>query len=414
MGDRPRRDVIGRHALRVAAVAALLAFAAGPALHDGAAVQEAVLDTDGDRVADASDECPLLAETRNGFDDGDGCPDTVDDLLRLATIDLDLFWLGDFQERGLRYLPPTRVKAYVDGEETGCGMTDMGSPAWDRNARYCPADHSIYLDHAWMDEEMTTGGDFAPVSILAHEWGHLVQELEGFREEYTIQSELQADCLSGAFAEAADERGSMEPGDLREGLDAAFRSGNYDVPWNDPGSHGTPPQRLAAFFLGYSGGADACGDVQAGDLGSIIGIPAEERPEGSLADQIVPVVGDYVLIETTALPEMLQGGAIDAVYAVYRHPKGNQIVLQIAAYASEERCNAALERLRDAVVELGYFQIEESVVTDPDGNEVGTRYRLTDGDEIILWSSGTALAGLEAADFELAMEFAEDFRAASP
>jgi predicted metalloprotease len=399
---------------RLLPLALVLAATLRPQVHGGAGLQVQVLDADGDGVADASDDCPVLPETRNGFSDGDGCPDTVDDLLRLATIDLDLFWLGRFEGEGRRYLPPTRVKAYVDGEETGCGTADMSSPAWSRNASYCVADHSIYLDHAWMDEEMSTGGDYAPVTILAHEWGHLVQELEGFREEYTIQAELQADCLSGAFARDADERGALEPGDLQEGLDAAFRSGNYDVPWNEPGSHGTPPQRLAAFFLGYQGAVEACGDVRSGDLGSIIGIPPEERPSGSLADQLLPVVGEYLLVETAELPEMLGNGAIDAVHAVYRDSAGDEIVIQIAAYASEKRCASELERLRDAVVGLGYVQVEESVVTDPDGNEVGTRYRLSAGDEIIVWSSGTALAGIEARDFDRAMRFADDFLTASP
>lgn len=398
--------------LRLGTLALLLA-AVRAEIHAGAGAQEGVVDTDGDGIADASDDCPLMAETRNGFADRDGCPDTIDDLLRLATLDIDLFWLGTFEEQGLRYLPPTRVKAYVDGEETGCGVTDMTSSAWSRNAHYCVPDHSIYLDHAWMAEEMTTGGDYAPVTILAHEWGHLVQELQGFREEYTIQAELQADCLSGAFARHADERGALEPGDLREGLDAAFRSGNYDVPWNEPGSHGTPPQRLAAFFLGYQGSVEACGDVRSGDLGSIIGIPPEARPQGSLADQIHRVVGDYVLIETAKLPEMLQGGAIDAVHAVYRNPEGSRILFQIAAYATEERCAAELERLRNAIVERGYLQVEEATVTDPEGNEVGTRYRLSGSNEILLWSSGTALAGLEAANFDRAMQFVDDFLAAS-
>ena len=73
-----------------------------------------------------------------------------------------------------------------------------------------------------------------------------------------------------------------------EGLDAAYRAGDYDVPWNDPGAHGTPPQRMAAFFLGYRGSESACGEVRSGELGSIIGIPPEDRPTGSLAEQIPP------------------------------------------------------------------------------------------------------------------------------
>jgi OOP family OmpA-OmpF porin len=35
------------------------------------------LDNDGDGVADAADKCPDQAETPNGIDDADGCPDTL-------------------------------------------------------------------------------------------------------------------------------------------------------------------------------------------------------------------------------------------------------------------------------------------------------------------------------------------------
>jgi len=341
----------------------------------------------------------------NGFSDRDGCPDSIEDLLEIATEDIDLFWMGNLNGRGLRYLAPGRVHAYVGGEPTGCGIVDIEVEGWARNARYCTDDHSIYLDRAWMEDEMTTGGDFAPVTILAHEWGHLVQALEGFREDYTIQAELQADCLSGAYAQSADRRGMLEPGDLEEGLDAAYRAGNYDVAWNEPGAHGTPPQRLSAFFLGYRGSVDACGDVRSGDLGSIIGIPPEERPEGALADQIPLAVGDYLLIETTPIPEMMQRGAADAIHAVYRDMRGVEISFHVAAYGSEALCRSELDLLRDAILELGYTLVEETPVYDPDGAEIGRRYRLSGSNEVLLWSSGTALGGLEGPDFDALMDF---------
>lgn len=386
---------------------ALLAGAAVLFLRPGgrAGAQGGAGDLDGDAVPDTLDACLLEAETVNGFSDRDGCPDSIDDLLEIATDDIGRFWMENLTDRGLRYLAPGRVQAYVGGEPTGCGMVDLVEPTWARNARYCTEDHSIYLDRAWMEEEMTHGGDFAPVTILAHEWGHLVQALEGFREDYTIQAELQADCLSGAYARSADRRGMLEPGDLEEGLDAAYRAGNYDVAWNEPGAHGTPPQRLSAFFLGYRGSVEACGDVRSGDLGSIIGIPPEERPEGALADQIPLAVGDYVLIETTPVPELLERGAVDAIQAVYRDLSGVEMSLHVAAYGSETLCRSELDRLRDAILELGYTQVEETPVYDPDGADIGRRYRLSGPNEVLLWSAGNALGGLEGPDFDALMDF---------
>lgn len=394
---------VGRRiGLGLLAVAVALPLGAGPP----AAIQDSHRDSDWDGVEDTRDDCPDTPEARNGFADLDGCPDSIDDLLAIAVEDLDRFWMGSLTDRGRRYLPPGQVQAYVGGESTGCGIVDLDAGGWGRNALYCTADHSIYLDRGWMDEEMATGGDFAPVTILAHEWGHLVQAVEGFREEYTIQAELQADCLSGAYARSADIRGMLERGDLQEGLDAAYRAGDASVPWNDPGAHGSPPQRMSAFYLGYRGSELACGDVRSGELGSIIGIPPEVRPEGALAEQIPLAVDGYVLIRTVSVPEMMQRGAIDAIQALYRDARGVEISLHVAAYASEEQCASELERFREAMQVLGYSVVEETPAYDPAGAEIGRRYRLSGPSEVLLWSAGNALGGLEGADFQSLLGFA--------
>jgi len=41
-----------------------------------------VRDSDGDGIFDDKDKCPNEPETRNGFDDADGCPDTVPDVVK--------------------------------------------------------------------------------------------------------------------------------------------------------------------------------------------------------------------------------------------------------------------------------------------------------------------------------------------
>jgi predicted metalloprotease len=64
------------------------------------------------------------------------------------------------------------------------------------------------------------------VTILAHEWGHLVQGNLGLLkgQYYTVQTELQADCFAGAWAAHAGEEGLLEEGDLEEGANALFRA----------------------------------------------------------------------------------------------------------------------------------------------------------------------------------------------
>ncbi|MFD1633102.1 hypothetical protein ACOZ4L_12165 [Haloplanus ruber] len=40
--------------------------------------RQAPADYDGDGIDDSADECPTRAETDNGFQDADGCPDVVE------------------------------------------------------------------------------------------------------------------------------------------------------------------------------------------------------------------------------------------------------------------------------------------------------------------------------------------------
>ncbi|MFT4921278.1 MAG: hypothetical protein ACI8XM_000475 [Haloarculaceae archaeon] len=39
--------------------------------------RQSTADYDGDGIPDSSDDCPTRPETKNGFQDGDGCPDVV-------------------------------------------------------------------------------------------------------------------------------------------------------------------------------------------------------------------------------------------------------------------------------------------------------------------------------------------------
>lgn len=65
------------------------------------------------------------------------------------------------------------------------------------------------------------------MTILAHEWGHLVQANLGFLngQYLTIQTELQADCFAGSWASHAGEEGYLEEGDLDEGASSLFKAG---------------------------------------------------------------------------------------------------------------------------------------------------------------------------------------------
>jgi predicted metalloprotease len=212
-------------------------------------------DVDGDSAGDDTDRCPRSAENVNDVFDLDGCPDTMQTLLIFAAEHINAFWAESFRQSGIRYVPPLEFVAYNEPVETECG------PAEPYNAFYCALSHSIYYHYDFLQEQLDTDGDFAPVTILAHEWGHLVQGNLGFLQtrSFTIDIELQADCLAGAWAASAGEQGLLDPGDLDEGAVALFRAGDdQETPWFDPGAHGQPDQRVDAFATGLEGGAGAC------------------------------------------------------------------------------------------------------------------------------------------------------------
>jgi predicted metalloprotease len=187
----------------------------------------------------------------------------IDDLL----FALDEYWATTLPDTfGTKYSSPADAFAYYPDENpVGCG----GQPAVPGNAEYCPADQIISWDEpGLMVPFYSQVGDMAVGFVLAHEWGHLIQQELGLDFPLTIEAELNADCLAGDFAGALADEGlleggeSLKPGtDLGEAADAIFTVGDDpSVPWYDPQAHGTSEERLDAFSTGYDQGAQACVD----------------------------------------------------------------------------------------------------------------------------------------------------------
>ncbi len=215
-------------------------------------------DKDRDGVRDTRDDCEDEDEDEGvwGSDPNDGCPGTIDDLIELARADIDFFWQGQFANDSTLYEPPLNFEGYTTEIETECGTATLN------NAFYCGADHSIYYDRNFLAGELDSNGDFGPVLIIAHEWGHLVQGLLGILgndELLTIQTELQADCLAGVWAADANRRELLEEGDFQEGINTLFRVGDpRGTDFFDPQAHGSPGDRIDAFDGGFQAGLDAC------------------------------------------------------------------------------------------------------------------------------------------------------------
>ncbi len=165
------------------------------------------------------------------------------------------------------YQAPTLV-VFSGGVATeGCG-----SASSDVGPFYCPGDRKLYIDPGFyqvMQSRLNAPCDFAQAYVIAHEVGHHVQNLSGLLgrgEVHQIETELQADCLAGAWARGAEARGLVEVGDVDEALNAAAQIGDDTIQKRTRGrvqpetwTHGSAAQRKAAFEKGHRGGVDACG-----------------------------------------------------------------------------------------------------------------------------------------------------------
>ena len=212
---------------------------------------------------------------------GDGAsdqPQTVEEFLTAATTDVDAYWTKVFAASGLA--EPKVKYAWIPAGQTAasaCGG-DSGTLG-DSAAAYCPGDDTIYisqqfatdiyegaLDHALPGSSQGyggTAGDFAVAYIVAHEYGHQIQDELGLFDTYgervpTRAFELQADCFAGTWAHRASAEDRLEDGDLQEALDAVLAVGDFDA--GNPGHHGTPEQREEAWRHGFdSGDPSSCG-----------------------------------------------------------------------------------------------------------------------------------------------------------
>jgi len=248
---------------RLLAGAALLLLALGAAtLHLGS--------------AKASDQ-PTLAAPSGAHDlilgSEDGAqPQSIEEFLTAVTQDVDGYWTKAFADSGL---PEPRVGySWIPAGQTAASACGDGSSAMgDSAAAYCSADDTIYisqkfaadiydgaLDHALPGSSQGYGrtvGDFAVAYIVAHEYGHQIQDELGLFQRYgnqvpTMAFELQADCYAGTWANSAYQENRLEDGDVQEALDAALAVGDFDT--SDPSHHGTPEQREAAWNSGFESG----------------------------------------------------------------------------------------------------------------------------------------------------------------
>ena len=149
----------------------------------------------------------------------------------------------------------------------------------------------MYLDLGFFRElrdRFGAPGDFAQAYVIAHEFGHHVQNLLGIlpdvsrqqqenpgeANELSVKLELQADCLAGVWAHSAYTENLLEEGDLEEGLTAASSVGDDRIQQQAGGrvnpesfTHGSAEQRRNWFLRGFQDGqAASCNTFTAESL----------------------------------------------------------------------------------------------------------------------------------------------------
>jgi predicted metalloprotease len=248
-----------------------------------------------------------------------------------AVTAIQAYWRREFPDLyGDRYvpLPPAHVYAAAPGVSLPrCQGHKLTYHDASDNAFYCFDDNFVVYDDAKLFPQLYRDyGGFAVALVLAHEWGHAIQDRAGNDNEPTIDQELQADCFAGAWTKGQSAQATspkLRPGDLEASLAAmlSFR----DAPGtaaDDQGAHGSAFDRVNAFQDGFESGAERCAQYF-DDPPLVVEIPfssdQEEASGGNVsAADVIPLTVDllndfYSRVEPRYVPiDMDSVGSFDS------------------------------------------------------------------------------------------------------
>ena len=205
------------------------------------------------------------------------------EFIHFVTEDLIDTWTEIFKSEGKTFRAANMV-LFKEGTKTACGFGTTAIGPF-----YCPGDEKAFIDLSFfklLNDRFAAPGDFAQAYVLAHEYGHHVQNVLGYEDtfraaqkkdpekknELSVRFELQADCLAGVWAHASKKRNLLEAGDVEEGLKAAAAIGDDTLQKQSGGTvspeswtHGSSEQRQKWLRRGLDQGTIAACDTTKGD-----------------------------------------------------------------------------------------------------------------------------------------------------
>ena len=202
------------------------------------------------------------------------------------------YWTTALPQAFGQQYQPAQTNFFSGAVNTGCGQADSGVGPF-----YCPTDKQVYIDLTFYSElanRFGARGEFAAPYVIAHEYGHHVQNLLGVSEKAqqgdqsgpesaSVRLELQADCYAGSWAKHATEtrdKTGQEPlfksiteADIDEAVAAAEAIGDDAIQRKSGGqvnpgefTHGTSAQRKHWFLQGFTTGDPRQCDTFSGSL----------------------------------------------------------------------------------------------------------------------------------------------------